>query len=435
MKALVSTVPRCWSRKERADGRGGEWVADFCAGAGLEVDGVRLGGGEEEKEQGQEQKEEQNGEQKEEQEEEQEQEDQDQEHEQSEDRKEGQKDKAPQSPLTPPSSPPPPEHLQSPELPLCPEPPPLHFLDLPLELRERIYAHALNTHTTIQPHLCDRAPTNSPPKFHDANSIFHNHISSFLGLTRVSRKIRSESLPVFYEQNLFAVGSDTLTYFAYLAHLGRLGNVRRVELRIEFQGDKYAAWVLWCVDQTDVEVEECEEERREAALRDRTRWMRRRVFCTAEELRAHPRYRVGGVGGLNLALVLRLLSTSMSPDASCIVLPVSDPVAFRAHPRLLWFRALVKGLGLELRFAARPGTPMHTGEVEWQRRFQGQEYAERTVAATSGVADRRVLKRALEIYPGLHKMPRPDTTCYYRVSCRSGEVTWYNMDTLGGGQM
>ncbi|KZM28173.1 hypothetical protein ST47_g668 [Ascochyta rabiei] len=321
-----------------------------------------------------------------------------------------QEQEVPLSYLTALSSTSPPQRPPSPEFSFFNLPPPLYwfprFLALPQELRERVYTHALAIENAILPHLCDQASRTGDPKFHDDNGVFHNFVAKLLDLTRVSRKIRSESLPIFYEQNTFAVGPDTLTYFAFLQRVGRF-------------------------DRTDGEIEMHEERRHESSRG-------RGSACTAEELRAHPRYRVGGVSGLNLALVLRMLSTTTSPDASRIVLPVSNPATFREHPGLHWFQSLVKGLGMELRFVVRPGTARltaHMAEVKWQRRFQGQEYAGKTVATTSGVADRQVLKRALDMYPDLEEMQRPNKTCYYRRPCRSrGEITWYHMHTLGGGR-
>ncbi|KAF9696161.1 hypothetical protein EKO04_005894 [Ascochyta lentis] len=304
------------------------------------------------------------------------------------------------------------------------------FTDLPRELRERIYAHALTTGTPIQPQLCDQfVGRGNNPKFHDNQAVFHNSVAALLGITRVSRKIRSESVPIFYGANTFATGPDTATYFAFLQRVGRFEMVRRVMLSVSFEGEKYAAWVLRCVNQFDKEVEQHE-----------TTSMERGSSCSAAELRSHPRYRVGGFSAVNLALLLRMLSTPASTDTeftSCIVLPVSNPAAFHDYTSLRWFPSLVEGLGMELRFALRPETVRlgdHIVEVEWHRRFQGKEYAGETVAAASGVADGCVMKRALDMYPDMEEMRRPEKVCYYRTACSRDAITWYDVQTLGGGQ-
>lgn len=342
-------------------------------------------------------------------------------------------------------------------------PPTFHqFFDLPGEVRSQILAFVFSSKKPILPHLCDKSGKHGAPKFHDDNALSHAAVHELTSVTRVSKRLRAESLPAFYAANEFAVGPDTATYFAYLASLGRFGFVRCVRFDVLFRAEKYAAWELWCVDQFDRLVERYEgdvetlerrcADSRSAPLVDTDdnadRVSQERKPLTAAELRRHPRYLVGGIGDLNLAILLRMLSTASAPTsefASRIVLPVANPSAFNNWHRLRWFASMVEGLGMELHFLVLPleGRLGPYGiAMEWRRRFQGQEYAGQIVAATDcergddGPAETSVVQRALEKFPHIDEMRRPAKTCFYRRPCHDTEpglLRWYDMETVGGG--
>lgn len=312
----------------------------------------------------------------------------------------------------------------------------------------------------ILPHLCDKDGKRRRPKFHDDNASSHNSVFTAMNLTRVSKRVREVSLPTFYATNTFAVGSDTVTYFAYLASVGRFELVRRVIIDISFQSEMYAAWILRCVNQFDKDVENYENKilKRFTDTVDRCApydspfatspitvadhnevTEKLRPLSTGQLVR-HPRYLVGGVSDLSLAILVRMLSTVSLPNSeftSRIVLPVSNADTFKDYTGLRWFPSMVEGLGMELCFVVRPRTATLNDRrvtLEWNRRFQGIEYTKETVAGSAGESSENILKRALEMYPNLEEMRRPTKTCYYRRSCHSSRsITWYDMPTMGGG--
>ena len=126
---------------------------------------------------------------------------------------------------------------------------------IPLELRVKVYEHVLAVGHPILPHLCDKEGVRGQPKFHDEDGHFHNNVWSIMSLTRVSREVRAESLKVFYSINSFAVGSDTVIYFAYLQNIERFDWMERVRLAIPFKRLQTAPWILRCVTQFDDEVD------------------------------------------------------------------------------------------------------------------------------------------------------------------------------------
>jgi|SRR5690242_20931855 len=301
------------------------------------------------------------------------------------------------------------------------------FMSLPQEVRGLIYGYVLASPCPIQPHLC-ASDSHSKPSFHDANNTDHASVFQLTALTRASKKLRKEALPVFYAANVFAAGDDTVTYLEYLQGMGRLEWVQNVELAIEAGCVERAAWVLRCVEQVDVEGAQHEKEGRRALLLGEgekpgeTRVWRGGASTTGsttsttttahrytgsgagkapapylirtapstplitQDLTLHPHYHVSGFQPLALALLLRLLSTP-SPTSSTspstlhsptrhIVLPLPNPHIFTQDAKLRWFPALVHGLGMSLCFVARRGSARMEGEgrfvvVRWERRFQG----------------------------------------------------------------
>ena len=324
------------------------------------------------------------------------------------------------------------------------------LLKFPPELRTRIYTHILLSPSPILPHLCVPPWLNetTPAKFHDDNAPpgrhGHNSIHRLTSLTRASRKLREESLPVFYAVNTFATGDDLSTYLAYLEEVGRLGWVKRVELVVGSLSVRNAAGALRGVGQFDEEVKEYEQrsgaveagseqppsEKGSAADASSSGTT---VYTTA--LRNHPRYQVSGLSTINLALLLRFLSTPnpspTSPFPRKIVLPVSNTAIFSTEPRLQGLAKLAQGLDLELRLLEQPGSATREGSViciRWDRRYQKREDA---VTVEEGGGGKSVLDRARELYPDLEEMARPKGCSFYRTDC-GGEVTWFDVKTMGG---
>ena len=330
------------------------------------------------------------------------------------------------------------------------------FLKLPLEIRNRVYGYVLANDKPIRPHLCDPSWRNemTRAKFHDDNSP-HGSVHKLMSLTRASRQLREESLPVFYSANLFVMGDDTSTYLAYLGEVGRLEWVQHVELFIGSMSCRNAAATLRAVHQFDAEV--TGHERRASALRvlgalrssqasqqqplskkgaaDLASSNLKETIVYTNDLRNHPRYQVSGLSDINLAILLRMLSTTAPPTSTFprrIVLPVSNASVFETEPRLQGLAKLAQGLDLELWFVERPASATRAGSyicIRWDRKYQKKEDAE----AEKGVSGKSVLERTLEMFPDLEEMARPKGSSFYRTSC-SGELTWYDVKTMGGGR-
>jgi hypothetical protein len=330
------------------------------------------------------------------------------------------------------------------------------FLNLPLETRNRIYTYVLANDRPIRPHLCDWGwlkKTNREVKFHDDNrSGRHNSVYRLMSVARVSRQLREESLPVFYSANLFALGHNTSTYLAYLEQMGRLEWVHRVELVVGAMPCRNAAATLRGVYQFDKEVEEyqrrlgtvgagrvdgrsskrSEQLSSERGGEDVASSEVKGTTVYAGDLRKHPRYQVSGLSDINLALLMRILSTTAPPTSSFprrIVLPVSNASVFETESRLQGLAKLARGLDLELRFVERPESATREGSdiyIRWDRKYQKED-----AEAVEGVPGKSVMDRALEMYPDLEEMSRPKGCSFYRTSC-CGEMTWYNVKMMGG---
>lgn len=333
------------------------------------------------------------------------------------------------------------------------------LMELPSELREQIFAIVLAIERPILPHLCENEKKDGSPIFHDDNALNYDSIVEILNITCVSKKIRGESLPLFYSTNTFTTGPDTVTYFVYLEHVGRFEWIRRVQFDISFQSEKYAAWVLRCVNQFDESVNR----RNRTELRRKSLFGvstnpdnddihkagRKPVLLTAAQLRSHPRFFIGGISSLNLAVLLRMLSSASTPGSEYtnqIVLPLNTAEPFNTYHRLKWFPSMVDGLNMKLCFhVSRPaGSISNRGMVmEWHRRYQGKEFVKETVAmpqddiVQESGSEGDVLKRALNKYPDLERMRRPAKTSFYRRECHNtqpGSVIWYGVETMGGGR-
>lgn len=98
-----------------------------------------------------------------------------------------------------------------------PEPKFHKFMELLPELRRRIYEFALALDSPIRPQLCSHS--GGKIKFHDRNQDVHDAVTRRLGVTRVSRLIRAESLPAFYEANVFSGSNSDLSVYLWTGSL------------------------------------------------------------------------------------------------------------------------------------------------------------------------------------------------------------------------
>jgi hypothetical protein len=309
------------------------------------------------------------------------------------------------------------------------------LMQLPAEVRESIYGYVFKSDKPIRPQLCDDSFHLQHAKFHDANTIAHDATFKLMSLTRASTKLREESLPVFYSANSFAIGNDTTTYLTWLESAGRLDWIRRVNFVIPYHSEDYAASVLWMVSGYDEQVEEHLKKKR---YNNKTK----KYFSSIPHLlREHPRYLTGGWSDLTMCVLFRMLSTSLdaSTGSDCkrkIVLPVSNPSAFETDSKLRWLSTVTCGLGIELRLIEQPGSAtLHNGNVylQWNREYQKTDVV--TLAGPEEGSSKEVMRRAKEQFPEIERYRRPYKSVFYRTPCfaRQGNLTWYDMPTMGGG--
>lgn len=284
-------------------------------------------------------------------------------------------------------------------------------MEFPLDIRLHIYNFALRSdYGAILPHLCD-----DTLKFHDDNQPSdHCAVSRLLGITRVSKGVREESLPEFYAANIFLLGKDTASYFDRLEHLGRFQMIRQVRFRVDMRKEIAAASVLRMMRQYTKEVEvyekgilkKCEKEEgvselfagkelsdafassssaAATTLPDTTASPAKPstasiIGASFSTLTSHPHYLSGGLSDIRLFILLRKLTSSIStttgPYTHKLVLPVPYASVFSDVPKLKWFPAVLHGLGIQLYFT--PGKPFdyvddgHGGSVTvtWNQKFQ-----------------------------------------------------------------
>lgn len=353
------------------------------------------------------------------------------------------------------------------------------FMDLAPELRDRIYAFALVSDRAILPHLCDH-----DLKFHDDNQQHHGATNRLLGITKVSKQVRDEALPIFYSANTFQVGNDTVTYFDRLRHLGRFQMIRHVQFDIVMRKEMRAAGILRGMNQYIKEANAYEKQLLDVQstgdLHD-THASTQHANCspappssnltgsTYKSLTDHPQYHAGGIEELNTLIALRKLTSAFTPTAtpsfsryptytSKLVLPVPRASLFTQYDSLNWFPTVCYGLGIQLHLVENVPVD-YSGEgfitVTWHQKYQKKDFTipidtsffSATSSSTgSGLSTRlphdvggvlegqtEVYKRALEMFPDLEKMARPKQTTYYRRNCQQDDIRWYTVPTEGGG--
>lgn len=312
------------------------------------------------------------------------------------------------------------------------------FVSLPGEVREFIYGFVVRSDKPIRPQLCDDSVEDVRAKFHDSNNNAHDATFQLLNLTHSSKKLREESLPLFYSANSFDVGTDTTTYLIWLEGAGRLDWIRRVNLVIPYHAEEYTAAILWMVCGYDKQVKEYNKEMSYSGYTEES-------FSTYSPLLMdHPRYLTGGWSDLTICILLRMLSTSLdksSTKSDCkrkIVLSVSNVSAFETDSKLQWLLKAARGLGIELRLIEQPGSAtLHDGNfyLRWNRRHQKTNVFK--LAWPEGESSKEVFRRAKELFPRIERYRRPEKSVFYRQPCfpTDSNLRWYDIPTMGGGNV
>lgn len=112
-------------------------------------------------------------------------------------------------------------------------------MKLPREVRDSMYGYVLKSDRAIRPQSCDNCFCRKDANFHDCNEIAHDATFELTHLTRASKKLREESLPMFYSINSFDVDKDTTTYVTLLEGKGRFDSVRRINIVIPYHREEY----------------------------------------------------------------------------------------------------------------------------------------------------------------------------------------------------
>jgi len=334
-------------------------------------------------------------------------------------------------------------------------------MHLPRELRHRIYGYALCADVAITPQLCYISVDNNV-KFHNkAKDCFeHNSVNQLLGVTRASKQLRAESLPVFYSTNTFFVYDDTMTYFSRLEYLGRLHMIRQVRFSVNLVGEDKVPDILRRMHIYIKEADAFEQQ------------LTQHVGARAETLRAHPQYTYCGIPHLNVFITLSKLASKFSSTSttttaattatttvgqssstsplphSRLVLPLPDPSVLTTNSRLTYFPLTLSCLGIDLQTVSNQNynnnmaTILHLShlfakvslELTWLRRFQKndlsppQPYVSPVDAQGETIASRSALRLALD----LELRGRPCKWVFLRQLCRRG-VMWFEVMTEGGG--
>jgi hypothetical protein len=301
------------------------------------------------------------------------------------------------------------------------------FLQLPPELRERVYELALRTDRAIRPHLCDvRYPGtihfHDDNQHHNRNHANHAAISHLLGITRVSKQIRSESLPCFYSTNTFEIGDDTATYFSRLEQLNRFHMLRHVRFGVEMHSERAAAELL----------EHMTKHIKAAEAYDRT------AVQTLASLKAHPEYNDGG--WLGLFICLRKLASTFTGSSDYVqrlVIPVPrNTVLTEEYASLKWFPKVAHGLGIHLQYLEGHQLAYCVRGMiglEWHQQYQKKGFEAKSQGGRGGEVD--VRERTLELFPDLDRMEKLGPGWYMRKDCSLDTYRWYKVHAYenGGG--
>ncbi|KAF2798645.1 hypothetical protein K505DRAFT_393095 [Melanomma pulvis-pyrius CBS 109.77] len=312
------------------------------------------------------------------------------------------------------------------------------FMLLPGELRDRVYYYALVSDGPILPHLCTKR---SGIKFHDDNNDKgHNTTSQSLAITRISKLVRQESFPIFYNENTFAFGTDTPAYFERLTQLGRFHMVHHVSIPINFYSEENGARAM-----RDIRRNIIEQEKYENSVMNSSWWGIFGMDKKSEEPVAfhtdnlntfmkHPVYQSGGLSWMGIFFVLRKLSAAYTARPSDdnhdddyereLVLRVPNANMFAEYELLRWFPKVAASMGIKLKFVDGGAVDFFGGglSVQWVQKYQKKD-ALRDAPINPRDND-KILRRALDNFPRLNTVPTANTVQYYRVNCETGALDW-----------
>lgn len=364
------------------------------------------------------------------------------------------------------------------------------FNKMPKELRERIYGFVLAVDGPIAPQLCDKDPI----QFHNqrptdsGKPAAHNAIHEQMTITRASRQLRAESLPVFYSVNTTIMCADLGTYLTRLEHLGRLHLLRNVvfpvhphhesqvtkalgnlvqNIHVQNEYEKYIVQRNSIIKTTLVGSSSGPSSSTQTADAPIKPDLSRFYAFVREDLMRHPQYIAGGLEWLSTFLVLRQLaavfsaptttttpttnnnttsppssspSSSSSQYAHIIVLYVPHAAFLPNYRNLENFRDVCHCLGIKLDYVegrhAKLRLPGNAGRglvLSWARKDQKAEYSGQRSAQTD---IEEAARRFETVFPGVEGMPRPERFAYMRHSCDGSRMQWWTVENagLGAGQ-
>ncbi|KAF9740716.1 hypothetical protein PMIN06_011050 [Paraphaeosphaeria minitans] len=345
------------------------------------------------------------------------------------------------------------------------------FMELPRELRERIYGFALKSDKPIAPHLCDegrpapegKADYGKAIRFHDENQTAHNATCKLLAMTRVSKQVREESLPIFYGVNTFEANGDTPTYFFHLQHLGRFHMIRHVDFWARFwKNDQYPQKHMRMLLQNIEEQKVFEAKHGQATQNGRSNKAKAataaknaaakgrvsKVSNVSEDtklftddldlLKSHPLHLMGGLEAhfSSSFLVLRMLSAQFQDNeySRQLVIHVPIPTLFEQYNSLQYFPLVCEGLGIQLKLISGRDVDMYGSSfrLSWAQKYQKKDFTALTTAKDWNEGE-ALTKRVQALYPNIEELQRPAKWTYMRHLCKQNEIEWFSIKTAGGG--
>ncbi|KAF2447773.1 hypothetical protein P171DRAFT_470957 [Karstenula rhodostoma CBS 690.94] len=350
---------------------------------------------------------------------------------------------------------------------LCDGPTFHKFMELPRELRERVYEFVLKSNKSIAPHLCDagrpahkgKANCGKAIRFHDDNQANHNAICKMLTITRVSKQVRQESLPIFYGVNTFDTVEDTPTYFTRLEQLDRFHMIRHVNFWVRFwKSEQYPQKRLRMLlqnfeDQKVFEMNHSEATRNEHSKKAKATTAAQNAAAKGElsnmlndpgdtkfytdnldVLKSHPLHAMGGIEA-NF-LVLRMLSAQFQDGEynRQLVIHVPTTTLFSQYNSLLYFPLMCEGLGIQLKLISGRDVEMggSSFRLSWHQKYQKKDFTDSTTANNWNEVE-ALTRRVQALYPNIEEVPRPARWSYYRRLCKQNEIEWFTIHTAGGG--
>ncbi|KAL5393476.1 hypothetical protein DPSP01_000295 [Paraphaeosphaeria sporulosa] len=353
----------------------------------------------------------------------------------------------------------------------CPAPFFQKFMELPRELRERVYGFALKSDKPIAPHLCDagrpasegKADYGKAIRFHDENQTAHNATCKLLTITRVSKQVREESLPIFYGVNTFQANGDTPTYFFRLQQLGRFHMIRHVDFWVRFwKNDQYPQKHMRMLLQNIEEQKAFEINHRQARQNERSNKAKAATpakitaakgrlskvpnvsedtkFYTddVDVLKSHPLHLMGGLEAhfSSSFLVLRMLSAQFQDSEynRQLVIHVPTTTLFEQYNSLKYFPSVCEGLGIQLKLISGRHVEFYGSSfrLSWAQKYQKKDFTASTTAKDWDEAE-ALTQRVQALYPNIEELKRPAKWTYMRRLCKQNEIEWFSIKTAGGG--